>query len=231
MSIKDENYLKAALETIDLILSLLDHFNQIQTLDNFHDTLMQIEAKAEKEINKETTVSTELKKMLEIDLPVPEKDNKSSMYWQGVRDLTRIIIKQWINGNRDFLTLQESILKIKAKLIEKLPHKDISRLEEILGELDEIDEPDEPTKDKDPSPAIPYITNPPPPPGGMSKAIEKVKVAPEITEIVNESLPRIETKTNTLQPLAKKILDETEEEDEILSQSLRSALKILRDEE
>ena len=227
MSIKDENYLKAALETIDLILSLLDHFNQIQTLDNFHDTLRQIEVKAEKEIKEKTQVSTELKEMLEIDLPDDDQDDKSSMYWQGVRDLTRIIIKQWINGNRDFLTLQESILEIKAKLIEKTPHIDLSPLEEFLSNFDDEDK----DEDRDPSPVTPYIYNPPPPPEGAAKAIEKVKVVPEDIEPLNEPLPRIETKSDTIQPLAKRILDETEEEDEILSQSLRSALKILRDEE
>ncbi|MHA1942415.1 MAG: hypothetical protein ACW97P_11965 [Candidatus Hodarchaeales archaeon] len=48
--------------------------------------------------------------------------------------------------------------------------------------------------EKDPSPVTPYICNPPP--EGRSKAIEKVKVAPAIIEITNESLPSTETKAN-----------------------------------
>jgi small GTP-binding protein len=64
------------------------------------------------------------------------------------------------------------------------------------------------TMDKDPSPATPYIYNPPPPPEEKTKAIEKAKIVPATIELSNKSVQSSETNSSSSQPLIKRILDE-----------------------
>lgn len=221
----DPIYLKAALETLDLIQSLVQHYNQIQTINKFPDTLSQIEAKAQSEIDAIPQTSTELHQLLEIDIPSSDSGSKTSAYWQGVRDMTRIVVKRWSLGEKEIPSFQEVLFKLKKDLSEKLPDEDSNPLEKFLKELRE---------DKDPSQATPYIYYPPypkPPPEGMAEAIERPKITSIIGESQNDSPPEKEISKDNAQPLATRILEKTEENDEMLSQSLRDALRILRDED
>ena len=218
----DPAYFKGALETLDLVISLHLYFQRVHTLEKFSNTISQIEAKAN------TRVSTELKRILEIDIAALEPtgtDTMSSSFWQGVRDMARILSKRWTLGEQNGSSFQTMMVQIKEDLRKKMPNGATTPLEEILDELG---------AGKDPSLATPYIYNPPypkPPPEGMAEAHEKPKIPTIVEGSPDDFSPENGISNDASQPLATRILDKTEENDEILSQSLRDALRILRDED
>lgn len=229
MTEHNPEYFKAALETLDLIKRLLEHHSQTQTTDEFLRSLSQIEARADIEVKKNSRfISTDLSRSLKIDLPDKDIDNEASIPWQGVRDMARIVYKRWNQGNHDFSSFQSILLEMEEALI--------IRMKEIFGE-NILVEKTNPLKDfldkedKDPSAPIPYIYNPPPPPAGKAVAQQRLKIPPIITDSPDENITREEISEDIQQPLTDQILKKDEDEDTMLSKSLKDALRILRDED
>ena len=214
MSEPDPPYFKGALETLDLIQELLNHRDQTQTLDKFVEDLSAIEAKAS------VRVGTDLSRSLEIDLPVKDTENKGTPFWQGVRDMAQVLVKYWTQSGQEVSTFQSKLYKMRERLKGKIPVDDFNPLEDLIQD-----------NDKDPSSATPYVYYPPypkPPPQGMAEAHEKPKT-PVIVDPPEYILPRKELPKEGSKPLIDEIIDE--EDEEILTESLKDALRILRDED
>ncbi|MHA1236071.1 MAG: hypothetical protein ACTSQ9_00240 [Candidatus Hodarchaeales archaeon] len=218
MTEPDPKYFKAALETLDLIKRLLEHHTKTQTMDKFSGSLSQIDAKAD--IECKADISANLSRSLGIDLPGMNTDSKPSTYWQGVRDMARIVHKHWIQGDQDPSTFQSILVKMEETLRNKTPDDETNPLKDFLDQ-----------GDKDPSAPTPFIYNPPPPPAGKAVAEQKSEISLEITDSPDEHIPREEMTKGDSKSLAKLILEKDEDEDAMLSKSLKDALNILRDED
>ncbi|WP_455142479.1 hypothetical protein [Candidatus Hodarchaeum mangrovi] len=136
----DPTYIKAAIETLDLIHRLLKNLSETQTINKLNDFLSQIEAKAD------ARVSSSLGQSLGIDLPVADREGKSPKFWEGVRDMARLVIKQWTVHKKNpetfssFLSNTGNNLKGRIGLEEDV----VSPLEGILKEKEPIAPEEEP---------------------------------------------------------------------------------------
>ena len=92
--IGDPTYIQSAIETLNLIQRLFDHSVETQTMDKLTDYITQIELKAD------ARVSSTLGVQLGIDIPIADQEEKPTKYWEGVRDMARLVKKQ-------FLTLKD----------------------------------------------------------------------------------------------------------------------------
>jgi len=286
----DPTYIKAAIETLDLIHRLLKNLSETQTINKLNDFLSQIEAKAD------ARVASSLGQTLGIDLPVADREGKSPKFWEGVRDMARLAIKQWdthkknpesfssflsntgnslkgkMGPEEDVVSPLEGFLKTKEPIVPK--EEPISPLEEIIQSEPTPTPAPTPAPSPTPTPITPKpepipiqeVPKPKPIPSPtISKPDEftkpvKPKPEPVIAEMpVSRSEPRIpdispapdkfgeldkkiqsaslEEPEPAKSSLAGMILksdevsDKSEEEDDMLSLSLREALKILRDED
>ena len=274
----DPTYIKAAVETLDLIHRLLKNLSETQSTNKLNDFLTQIEAKAD------ARVTSSLGQSLGIDLPVADREGKSPKYWEGVRDMARLAIKQWdvykknagsfslflsntgnslkgrIAPEEDVVSPLEGFLKTKEPLVaEKEP---ISPLEEIIQseptpspvpsprpitprpEPTPIQEVPRPKPIPTPTTPIPETVTKPiqPKPEPMSRPeprIPDISPAPdkfgELDKKIKEgSMEEPELPKSSLADKLLKgdeISDKSDEDDDMLSLSLREALKILRDED
>jgi len=232
MTEPDPKYFKAALETLDLIKRLLEHHTQNQTKDEFQRSLSQIEAKADIEVKTNSRfLSTDLSRSLKLDLPDKEIDTKTSIPWQGVRDMARIVYKRWNQGNHEFSAFRSLLLKMEEALMIRVKEmfgrnilvEEANPLEDLLDKED--------NDNMDPSTPTPFVYNPPPPPAGKAVAQEKPKISLEITDSPDEYIPQEEMSKRDSKPLAQQLLEKDEDEDAMLSKSLKDALRILRDED
>jgi hypothetical protein len=230
----DPEYLNAALETITLIRRLLTYYQQQQTMEKFLDNLTEIEIKSQAEVEASSLPSSMLKEVLEIDLPVVKGSAEPSSYWQGVRDLTRIIIKRWTQTAPDIPAFHTVLLKIKQELEKLLPTKPVNPLEEIISRVVTLGGPNDQIDPSLPTPFVYYPPYPKPPPEGMARAQEKKSPSQEVDYSVEESVSEkngFDQDSKDSPPLTQLILEKSDENDALLSKSLREVLKLLRDEE
>ncbi|MHA1214483.1 MAG: hypothetical protein ACTSR2_13360 [Candidatus Hodarchaeales archaeon] len=124
----DPIYIKSAIESLDLIQHLLKYLMENNSTAKLVDFLNQIEAKAD------ARVSSSLGQTLGIDIPVADREGKSPKYWEGVRDMARLAIKQWDYLNKDPSSFSSFLTKTGMSLRSRISPEEsaISPLEDLL---------------------------------------------------------------------------------------------------
>ena len=248
----DPAYIKSAIETLELIQHLYNHLKENQKDNELPNFLSQIESKGD------ARVQSSLGQTLGIDIPVADQEGKPTKFWEGVRDMAKLAHKQWLALKNPIKFIQflgdtrgslstriapeekpisplEEMLRTEAPIKEEI--QPTSPLEEMLTEPVPTPEPTpivEPVPTPEPTPVVepvptpePSIPRVPPPPDKFQALDEALKTSglDQPTEEISEPSPSL-----TSMLLQK---DETteKEEDDMLSLSLREALKILRDED
>ena len=198
--------------------------------------IVQIEAKANER------VTSFLGQSLRLNIPFPDQEKKPAEYWKGVRDMASYAIKQWnqLQDDQKFVAFLE---KTRANLLARVaPNKNVfSLLEEILKTDDKrLGSEDEFTDDRDlESPPTPYVYEFPYPKGPPAASAEAIPIKKKDLYIEDNSEDQLTPQDTSpldspsIKPspatpsLPEKLLDDKEE---LLSVSLKEALKILRDE-
>ena len=207
----DPSYLVAAKETLDLIIYLCSFLINNQKIPELPTYLSKIEVKAN------ARVSSSLSQTLGINFPLTDpEEKKPAKYWEGVRDMARYAFKQWnqLQDMNEFVILLENS---RVHLLARAPREEgVSPLEEILR------------TDEFPDPKTTSVAN--------SEIISIEEKNQEVEEEFNEQTTPQDTLPLDLPPtkpppaapsLPEKLLGDN---DELLSGTLKEALKILRDE-
>ena len=272
------DYLKSAIETIDLVKNLTIYIKETPTVNKeITSFLREIFEKAEARISS----SSLGKDLLDIDIKTADTKGKSPNYWMGVRDTANLVMKKrsaLSDGDFNvFLSQTKQRLEVQLKPEEKI----ISPLEEMLSGVKPEVSYQEPTKvipdpaptpiqrevkqyeeikpvekaiqtptPVEPSPS-PVITEPvipeqepvtPDPALPTSPEIPADMMA-ELTKPVgtNQQSPTQDPQSFQDKSLADMLLQKEEtpsnvdttesDEDQMLSMTLREALKILKDED
>lgn len=208
----DPIYIKAAIETLELILQLYTFLKENQKVNELSNQLSQIEMKAN------ARIVSSLGRTLEIR-HFDNQEGKPTEYWKGVRDMANYAIKQWnhLQNEQKFVislkTTRSSLLAIVTPT-----KQDVSPLEEILDKIQRGD--DDSADDRD-------LESPP---AASAEAIPIEEEDQDIEANSEEQLPPQDTPHPDSPPssLPEKLLDDN---DELLSSTLKDALRILRDEE
>ncbi|MHA1974632.1 MAG: hypothetical protein ACTSW1_16650 [Candidatus Hodarchaeales archaeon] len=124
----DPIYIKSAIESLDLIQHLLKYLMENNSTAKLVDFLNQIEAKAD------ARVSSSLGQTLGINIPVADQEGKSPKYWEGVRDMARLAIKQWDYLNKDPASFSSFLTNTSSSLRSRISPEEsaISPLEDLL---------------------------------------------------------------------------------------------------
>ncbi|MHA1543037.1 MAG: hypothetical protein ACTSQH_08685 [Candidatus Hodarchaeales archaeon] len=250
----DREYIEAAIETLDLCYQLINYLHENQQTEKISEYISQIQTKAD------ARISSSLGQRLGIQIPV-DQEGKPTKYWEGVRDTAKLAQKQWVTTQdlQKFLPFVSSTKTNLAKrigivdstvnpledFIDEAPVQNIPKIAEPVNPLEEML-----VRDPEPTPIAPTPTIVPPQPKPIVPEPTPIAPTPEpasydmSTPQPSEKLSALDEalKSSGLEPtlptpslsdmlIEKDDSGEKEEDDDMLSLSLREALKILRDED
>ncbi|MFX0170353.1 MAG: hypothetical protein ACFE9L_00375 [Candidatus Hodarchaeota archaeon] len=176
----DITYIKSAIETLELIQHLLNYLTTNQKTSELFNYLSQIEAKAN------ARITSSLGQQLGMDIPVADQEGKPTKYWEGVRDMAKLGIKQWQvlqDAQKFVIFLKNTSSSLSRRIAPE--EKAISPLEEMLQAEPVVKKEMEPaspleeilTESVEPTPAPTFTPEPIPTP----KPIPKPTPAPTFT--------------------------------------------------
>lgn len=166
----DPIYIKSAIESLELILHLFKYLSADQKMNEFSDYLALIELKAN------TKISSLLGQQSGLNIPIADQEGKQTDYWEGIRDMAKLSIKQW-----DALQDAQQFVMFLKNTRDSLSRRITSDVKIVPG-LEELfntflkewnrEESVSPLEDP-PTPKIYYTPHPKGPPVASAEAIPK----------------------------------------------------------